>query len=60
MGKNVAVFVDVANIFYAAKAAGVDIDYVTLLKSAIGRSGSRAGLRLHRARPGQREPAQLP
>ncbi len=34
MGKNVAVFVDVANIFYAAKAAGIDIDYVTLLKSA--------------------------
>ena len=34
MGKNVAVFVDVANIFYAAKAAGVDIDYVLLLKSA--------------------------
>ena len=34
MGKNVAVFVDVANIFYAAKAAGVDIDYITLLKSA--------------------------
>jgi uncharacterized LabA/DUF88 family protein len=34
LGKNVAVFVDVANIFYAAKAAGVDIDYVTLLKSA--------------------------
>ena len=32
-GKNVAVFVDVANIFYAAKAAGVDIDYVTLLKT---------------------------
>ena len=24
MSKNVAVFVDVANIFYAAKAAGVD------------------------------------
>jgi uncharacterized LabA/DUF88 family protein len=34
LGKNVAVFVDVANIFYAAKAAGVDIDYVTLLRSA--------------------------
>jgi len=34
VSKNVAVFVDVANIFYAAKAAGVDIDYVTLLKSA--------------------------
>ena len=34
MGKNVAVFVDVANIFYAAKAAGVDIDYVLLLKAA--------------------------
>ncbi|MCU0506248.1 MAG: NYN domain-containing protein [Chloroflexi bacterium] len=34
MGKNVAVFVDVANIFYAAKAAGVDVDYVDLLKHA--------------------------
>jgi uncharacterized LabA/DUF88 family protein len=34
VGKNVAVFVDVANIFYAAKAAGVDIDYVLLLKEA--------------------------
>ena len=34
MGKNVAVFVDVANIFYAAKAAGADIDYVLLLKAA--------------------------
>ena len=32
-GKN-AVFVDVANIFYAAKAAGADIDYVLLLKAA--------------------------
>ncbi|MDQ3938679.1 MAG: NYN domain-containing protein, partial [Chloroflexota bacterium] len=43
MSKNVAVFVDVANIFYAAKAAGVDIDYVTLLKSAIaGRDFVRA------------------
>lgn len=43
MGKNVAIFVDVANIFYAAKAAGVDIDYVTLLKSAIaGRDFVRA------------------
>jgi len=34
LSKNVAVYVDVANIFYAAKAAGVDIDYVTLLKAA--------------------------
>ncbi|HEX5452142.1 MAG TPA: NYN domain-containing protein, partial [Candidatus Limnocylindrales bacterium] len=34
MSKNVAVFIDVANIFYAAKAAGVDIDYVQLLKTA--------------------------
>jgi uncharacterized LabA/DUF88 family protein len=34
VGKNVAVFVDVANIFYAAKAAGVDIDYVLLLRAA--------------------------
>ena len=43
MGKNVAVFVDVANIFYAAKAAGVDIDYVTLLKaSSAGRDLVRA------------------
>jgi uncharacterized LabA/DUF88 family protein len=33
MSRNVAVFVDVANVFYAAKAAGVDIDYVTLLKT---------------------------
>ncbi|MFI5253962.1 MAG: NYN domain-containing protein [Candidatus Limnocylindrales bacterium] len=43
MSKNVAVFVDVANIFYAAKAAGVDIDYVTLLKTAsAGRDFVRA------------------
>jgi uncharacterized LabA/DUF88 family protein len=43
VSKNVAVFVDVANIFYAAKAANVDIDYVTLLKSAIaGRDFVRA------------------
>jgi uncharacterized LabA/DUF88 family protein len=43
LGKNVAVFVDVANIFYAAKAAGVDIDYVTLLRSATaGRDFVRA------------------
>ncbi|HEU4671557.1 MAG TPA: NYN domain-containing protein [Candidatus Limnocylindrales bacterium] len=43
MSKNVAVFVDVANIFYAAKAANVDIDYVTLLKSAVaGRDFVRA------------------
>ncbi len=43
MGKNVAVFVDVANIFYAAKAAGVDVDYVDLLKhSSAGRDLVRA------------------
>jgi uncharacterized LabA/DUF88 family protein len=43
VSKNVAVFVDVANIFYAAKAAGVDIDYTTLLKSATaGRDFVRA------------------
>jgi uncharacterized LabA/DUF88 family protein len=43
MSKNVAVFVDVANIFYAAKAANVDIDYVTLLKAAVaGRDFVRA------------------
>ena len=33
MARNIAIFVDVANVFYAAKAAGVDIDYVTLLKT---------------------------
>jgi uncharacterized LabA/DUF88 family protein len=43
VSKNVAVFVDVANIFYAAKAAGADIDYVTLLKAAVaGRDFVRA------------------
>jgi uncharacterized LabA/DUF88 family protein len=43
VSKNVAVFVDVANIFYAAKAAGADIDYITLLKSAVaGRDFVRA------------------
>ena len=43
MSKNVAVFVDVANLFYAAKAAGADIDYVTLLKAAVaGRDFVRA------------------
>jgi uncharacterized LabA/DUF88 family protein len=43
VSKNVAVFVDVANIFYAAKAAGVDIDYVTLLRAATaGRDFVRA------------------
>jgi uncharacterized LabA/DUF88 family protein len=43
VSKNVAVFVDVANIFYAAKAAGIDIDYVTLLKAAtVGRDFVRA------------------
>jgi uncharacterized LabA/DUF88 family protein len=43
VSKNVAVFVDVANIFYAAKAAGVDIDYVTLLKATTaGRDFVRA------------------
>jgi hypothetical protein len=59
VGKNVAVFVDVANIFYAAKAAGVDIDYVTLLKSATaGRDLVRAYAYTGSIR--QREPAQLP
>ena len=60
VGKNVAVFVDVANIFYAAKAAGVDIDYVTLLKAATRRARFRPRVRVHGARPGQREPAELP
>ena len=43
MSKNVAVFVDVANLYYAAKSAGVDVDYVTLLKGAVkGRDLIRA------------------
>jgi len=49
MSRNVAIFVDVANVFYAAKAAGVDIDYVTLLKTSYGESRSRSRLRLHRS-----------
>ncbi|MFN2484507.1 MAG: NYN domain-containing protein [Candidatus Limnocylindria bacterium] len=37
------VFVDVANLYYAAKGAGVDVDYVTLLKGAVkGRDLIRA------------------
>ncbi len=43
MSKNVAVFVDVANLYYAAKSANVDVDYVTLLKGAVkGRDLIRA------------------
>ncbi|MDQ3880459.1 MAG: NYN domain-containing protein, partial [Chloroflexota bacterium] len=43
MSKNVGVFVDVANLYYAAKSAGVDVDYVTLLKGAVkGRDLIRA------------------
>ncbi|HEX2766523.1 MAG TPA: NYN domain-containing protein [Candidatus Limnocylindria bacterium] len=34
MSKNVAVFVDVANMYYAARGQDVDVDYVALLKHA--------------------------
>ena len=34
MSKNVAMFVDVANMYYAARGQDVDIDYVALLKHA--------------------------
>ena len=34
MSKNVAVFVDVANLYYSARGQEVDVDYVALLKSA--------------------------
>ena len=34
MSKNVAVFVDVANLYYAARGQDVDVDYVALLKHA--------------------------
>jgi len=34
LSKNVAVFVDVANIYYSARGQEVDVDYVALLKAA--------------------------
>ncbi|HET6380586.1 MAG TPA: NYN domain-containing protein [candidate division Zixibacteria bacterium] len=34
MSKNVAVFVDVANLYYSARGQDVDVDYVALLKYA--------------------------
>jgi uncharacterized LabA/DUF88 family protein len=34
VSKNVAVFVDVANLYYSARGQDVDVDYVALLKAA--------------------------
>ncbi|MGH2358504.1 MAG: NYN domain-containing protein, partial [Candidatus Limnocylindria bacterium] len=34
MSKNVAMFVDVANLYYSARGQDVDVDYVALLKHA--------------------------
>jgi len=34
LSKNVAVFVDVANLYYSARGQEVDVDYVALLKTA--------------------------
>jgi uncharacterized LabA/DUF88 family protein len=34
LSKNVAVFIDVANLYYAARGQDVDVDYVALLKHA--------------------------
>ena len=34
MSKNVAIFIDVANLYYAARGQDVDVDYVALLKHA--------------------------
>lgn len=34
MSKNVAVFIDVANLYYSARGQDVDVDYVALLKTA--------------------------
>jgi len=34
LSKNVAVFIDVANLYYAARGQDVDVDYVALLKYA--------------------------
>jgi hypothetical protein len=33
VSKNVAVFVDVANLYYAARGQDVDVDYVALLST---------------------------
>jgi uncharacterized LabA/DUF88 family protein len=43
LSKNVAVFVDVANLYYSARGLEVDVDYVALLKAATnGRDLNRA------------------
>lgn len=34
MSKNVAIFIDVANLYYSARGQDVDVDYVALLKHA--------------------------
>ncbi len=34
MSKNVAIFIDVANLYYSARGQDVDVDYVALLKAA--------------------------
>jgi uncharacterized LabA/DUF88 family protein len=34
LSKNVAIFVDVANLYYSARGQDVDVDYVALLKAA--------------------------
>jgi uncharacterized LabA/DUF88 family protein len=34
LSKNVALFIDVANIYYAARGQNVDVDYIALLKHA--------------------------
>jgi uncharacterized LabA/DUF88 family protein len=34
LSKNVAIFIDVANLYYAARGQDVDVDYVALLKHA--------------------------
>ncbi len=36
MGQNVGVFVDVSNLFYSAKSAGVEVNYCRLLDYATG------------------------
>ena len=35
MGQNVGVFVDVSNLFYSAKSAGVEVNYCRLLEYAM-------------------------
>lgn len=42
MAHNIGVFVDVSNLFYSAKSAGVEVNYCRLLEYAVGGATSSA------------------